>query len=284
MAELAPSMELPKVSAPPPKDKLAPKPTEAKPQSVARGQLEKIAKGTPVAEALSSTEHVSMPDREKMTATLTEANKLLLDLKDIRLLLSAVATQAADTPLGRETQVDVLKTIRDMKADAIPPEKLSQLTALQDQIKGMNLPEVLPESSALLTTVKEYNAAHPDKAVPQDIVSQIASGQKEGAATVAQLLQTNPDVAQTVWKQLTGIDGFTGLHPTPQNILELSGIAVTAESLAKAKELFGNVNKMSPQEKTSIMDQLYPAIMKSALILMFFTQMASSDQQSGGGH
>lgn len=276
-----PKPEAKPAAVPPAPAKEAPTavPKESPKTVTARDQLEKIAGGTPVVEALAANPE-SLPNREDAVKLIEEGNKLLLELKDMRLIVSAIASQAADTPLGYETQIDTLRMLRDMSADGAPPELSGQLSALQDRIKALNLPQPKPEGSALLSTITEFNEAHPDKAVPQDVVAAIQSGQKEVAPTVAQMLQTNPDLAQSVWKQLTGIDNFGGLTPTPTNVLQLAGIPTTPENLAKAQEMFGVVAK-TPAEKVNFMQTMMPTAMMALLGITAITSIASGGE---GGH
>ncbi len=284
-------------------------PFESKPAHAAHTALEQIARGVPVAEAteiisenaaaaksVSSTEtsastntevttrtKESLPNKEAIDHLLTETNALLLELRDMRLVLSALATQAADTPLGNEMRLDALRMVSKMSNADMPPDAVIKLDALQKQITDLKLPEPDPEQSALLPIIATYNEAHPDKAVPAEVIHQIKSGSRDAGSTIAQLLQTNADLAQPVWKELTGVDGFTGLHPTPENILQLAGIETTTENLSKAHEIFGRIQHMSPEEQVAFMDVLMPLFMKGALVLMFFMPLMTG-QNEGGGH
>lgn len=275
-----------------------------------RGKLEAIANGTPASEVFAEpkpkepkeqqpVEHAaetattpqkiesspeSAPDKETMTKLLEESNALLLELRDMRLLVSAVATQAADTPLGNETRMDTLRMIRDMGHEALPPDQIPAVTKLQEKIMALNLPEATPQNSALIPIITKYNEMHPEAAVPQQVIDQIKSGQRDSATAVSQFMQSNPNLAQDVWKQLTNVDGFTGLHPTPENILQLSGLETTPENMKKAQEMFGAIVAMNPQEQIKAMDVLGPKLLTGALIMIFVTQMATGQEGGGGGH
>jgi|GEM_PF-702285 len=261
-----------------------------------RGKLEAIANGTPASEVFAESKPEepktqeqsvkeameSAPDREQMTKLLEETNALLLELRDMRLFVTAIATQAADTPLGNETRIDALRLIRDMGHEGLPPEKATAVTALQEKIKALNIPEAKPQNSALLPIISKYNETHPNAQIPQQIIEQIQTGQKDSASTVAQFMQSNPDLAQDVWKQLTNVDGFTGIHPTPENILALAGLPATPENTAKAQELFGTISRMNQQEQLGVMDIIGPKLLTGALLLIFVSQIATG--QEGGGH
>lgn len=264
----------------------AEKPTTIKQDGSARSTLEAIAKGTPVAEAIApKAESVPLPDKEKVQSILSETNQLLLDLRDMRLLVSSIASQAADTPLGNEMRMDTLRMIGSMSNADMPPEAVVKLDAVQKQIADLKLPEAKPDQSALLPIMDAYNKAHPDKAVPVEVINQIKSGSREASATVAQLLQSNPDIAGPVWKELTGVEGFTGLHDlTPQKVLEISKLPTTKENLAKANDMFGKVAAMTPQEQLSFMEIVGPKLMVGALVIMFLSQMANEGNGGGGGH
>lgn len=286
-AEMPPrpaALEVKSTTPPTPKEQQGEKPTEKTTETSARSTLEAIANGTPVAEATAlKVENVPMPDREQVLKLLEETNALLLELRDMRLLVSAVATQAADTPLGNEMRIETLRMIRDMKTETVPPDQITAITILQEKIKGLHLPDANPKTSALIPIITTYNETHPDQTVPQTVIDQIQSGNRDTASTVAQFMQSNPDLAQDVWKQLTGVDGFSGLHPNATNVLQLAGIATTPENLAKANEIFGKAARMTPQQKESIITELTPMFMGGALILMFLTQTATG-QGEGGGH
>jgi len=272
-------------AAAPPKEQSAEKPATAPGQVSARGQLEAIAKGTPVAEATApKTEEAPLPDREKVNELLDECNKLLLELRDKRLVLTSLASQAANTPLGNEMRIDTLRMISKMSNEDMPPDAVIKLDALQKQITDLKLPDAKPDQSALLPIITAYNTAHPDKAVPPQVVDQIKSGNRDAASTVAQFLQTTPDLAQPVWKELTGVEGFNGLQLTPNNLLELAKLPTTPENLAKAKEMFGTISKMSAKEQTSFKEAFMPTLMLGALGLMFFTQITGQEGGGGGGH
>lgn len=270
------------------------KPSAAIDTTTPHGVLEAIAGGTPASEVfakqdkalIEQTEKTSEtpPDKEKVTKLLEESNALLLELRDMRLLVTAVATQAADTPLGNETRMDALRMVRDMKPDGVAPDQLPALTALQERLTDMNLPDAQPAESPLLPIISNYNEMHPDMAIPPEVVDQITTGERGAAESVAQFMQSHPDLAQDVWKQLTNVDGFTGLHPTPTNILQLSGLPTTPENMAKAEELFGMVRDMQPVYKEKITEALLPHMLGGALLLMFLSQTAMGGESGGGGH
>lgn len=236
----------------------------------------------PDADAPKTTETQPKLDREKITEVLTQANSLLLDSRDPRILISAIATQCADTPLGNETRIGTLKMIEKMSNADMSPTAVIQLDAVKKQIADLKLPDINPAESALIPIITRYNEAHPDKAVPTEVIDQIKTGNRDAAHTTAQLLQTDTQLAGDVWKDLTGVEGFTGLHPTPENIIDLAGLPATNENIAKANEIFGKVAVMSPQEQISFGEALQKVAMAGGLLLMFFTQIISD--KGGGGH
>jgi len=268
---------------------LSPKPTpveikptsppkqETKPEQVeaARSTLEKIANGTSVAEATApKVEKTPLPDREKVDALLSQANELLLDIKDMRLMLTAIASQSADTPLGNEVRMETLRMMGTMSNADMPPDAVIKLDALQKHIKELNLPNAKPENSALLPIIATYNKSHPSDPIPTTDLS---------AKTVAQLLQFNMDIAQPVWKELTGVEGFNGLHLSPTNILELAKLPQTPENLKKANDMFTTVKHMPQEQQATLKETLMPMLMGGALLLMFFTQITGVSE-GGGTH
>ena len=248
----------------------------------ARKTLEDIAAGTPVAEATKQMENT--PSREAVSALLTEANVLLLELRDMRLLMTSLATQAADSPLGNEVRLDALRSLQNMDTRGLPPEQAAQVTLFQDKIKALKLPDAKPDESAALPLIARYNETHPDSPVPPEVVDQIRSGKREATETVAQMLQTNDDLAAMTWKELTGVEGFTRLTPTPGTMLDLAGIPKTDENMKKASEIFSSAHSTMKEPQPSFKDQAVAGVMYGALAIMFVSQLATGGDQGGGGH
>lgn len=252
----------------------------------ARGTLEQIAKGVPVLEATApktETPHTeTLPNRETTTALLNEANSILLDLKDLRLLVNSIATQAADTPLGNELRMDALRAIATMETEGLASEPAAKLIELQGKINALNLPPAVPEASALIPIVEAYNAAHPDKPLPTDLVMSIQKGDRAVAPAVAQMLQTNNDLAAMTWKELTGVEGFTKLTPSPDVILDLSGIPKTPENMKKAADMFADMKKMN-KPPSMFTDQAIMGLVYGMTGLQFFIQIAMPES-AGSGH
>lgn len=288
MSEIAPPIkppEHPPVSAIKPQESSGKAPKDIARQKAARGTLEQIAKGTPVLEATATPAAEALPSREIAQGLLAEANTLLLELKDMRLLVNAIATQTADTPLGNELQMDALRAILTMETETLPPEPAAKLIELQGKIKSLNLPPAIPEASALIPVIDTYNAMHQDKPLPDDIVAGIKKGDRAIAPAVAQMLQTNNDLAAMTWKEITGIDGFTKLSPSPGVILDLSGIPKTPENMKKANEMFADIKKMNKPpavfSDTAIMGLVYGM---TGLQFFIGVAMPEASQSGGGGH
>jgi len=279
---IKPAPEVKSPSLQTPKEVKATTPNNIKQNAQARGVLEEIAKGTPVQEAISQKPE-QLPDRETVTGLLSEANMMLLELRDMRLLVNSVATQAADTPLGNEVRISALRNILAIETQGLPPAAAAQLTKLQEKINMLNLSEQKPENSALLGVMTSYNESHPDKAIPQDVLDAVRSGTKDAASTVSQMLQTNNDLAQIAWKDITGIDGFTKLTPSPGIILDLAGIPKNPENMKKANEIFGSVKQMKAPS-SDIGQNIMMGAMYGAMGLQFFMQIASPESSGGGGH
>ncbi len=294
--EPSPKPEIP-MAPPPPEAKpsAAPVPKEhpaeqklqgEKPSAAASGSarktLEDIAAGTPVAEATKQMENT--PSRETVSALLTEANTLLLELRDMRLLMTSLATQAADSPLGNEVRLDALRNLQTMDTRGLPPEQAAQVTLFQDKIKALKLPDAKPDTSSALPLIARYNETHPDSPVPPEVIEQIQSGKREAAETVAQMLQTNDDLAAMTWKELTGVEGFTRLTPTPGTMLDLAGIPKTDENMKKASEIFSSASQAMKEQGPSFKDQAMAGIMYGALAIMFLSQLTTGGEQGGGHH
>lgn len=282
--EPAPKPELPekplpeaKPATPVKKDHAEKKPVS--PSGTARHTLEEIASGKSVIEATKPTEN--LPSREMVSALLNEANVLLLDMKDMRLWMNALATQAADTPLGNEVRLSALRSLMTIKSDGLPPEQVDQLLELQAKIKSLTIPEAHPEQSAIFGIIDAHNQAHPENAIPQQTIDSLKSGGMDSSEAVAKMLQTNPDLAKATWKELTGVEDFNGLTPSPEAMLDLAGIPKSPDNLEKAKEVFGMVAQM--KEPGVGMDSLVMNFMYFALFLQFFSAVALGEG-GGGGH
>lgn len=292
-------MDAPKIegAAPIPKPeaaKVKPAPHKEKPvvhtgevkspaKDAARKTLEDIAAGKPVSEAVApKVEQAPLPDREVVSQLLAEANSLLLDLKDLRILMAAVATQGADTPLGNEMRIDTLRMISGMSNENMPPESVVKLAELQKKIGDLKLGPVKPEDSQLIQTISHYNEAHPDKAVPAEILDQLKTGKVEASQVASQLLQSNTELAAEVWKDITGQENFTGFNPTPENILALTQLDPTPENLEKMKAVFGTAKQ--GKESFDFVGKVIPGIMMGALAIMFITQISGIEQGGGAQH
>jgi hypothetical protein len=262
--------ESPKVSIPP-EEKAAP--------GTPRATLEKIAEGQPVLEATTPAEH--MPDREIVQQLLSEANALLLDAQDVRLLLTSLATQAVDSPLGNQMRADTLRMLAEIKPESIPPELAPHVRTMQEKIQTLDLPPEHAEQNALVQTIENFNANHPNEAVPTELINQIKSGKRDSASTLAQLLQSNTPLAADVWKGLTGQEGFTGFAPTPERILQLAELDLTPENMLKAEAIFTTVQN-TKEPPATLLDTIQGPIMIGALGLMFLSQIATGE--NAGGH
>lgn len=283
-AVLTSKPEVAKAKPTPPKEKPVhtSKETTSKPNGTSRKTLEDIAAGKPVAEAVApKVEQTPLPDREVVSQLLAEANTLLLELKDLRILMAAVATQGADTPLGNQMRIDTLRMISSMTNENMPPESVVKLAELQKKIGDLKLPPVKPEDSQLLQTISQYNEKHPDKAVPAEILDQLKSGKVEAPQIAAQVLQSNTELAAEVWKGITGQENFTGFDPTPENILALTQLDPTPENLEKMKAVFGSAKQA--KESFDFVGKVVPGIMMGALAIMFITQISGIEQGGGGG-
>ena len=180
------TVEIPK-AIPAPKEKPTSKPKETRPTGVARKQLEDIAAGKPVLETIAE----QTVSHEQATALLHEANALLLDLKDIRLLVSSLATQSKDTPLGNQLQMEMLQSLKEITPDTVSPEFAPRVLALQEKLKNLPLIKQNPADNPLISTIHQYNITHPDSRVSEELLSKIQSGDIKSPELVAQILQSN---------------------------------------------------------------------------------------------
>lgn len=276
--EAAPLAATPPAERPP-----TPKSADSARRKSARGTLEQIANGVPVAEA-TAPKTEALPDNETMRALLEEGNAILLELKDARLVANAIATQAADTPLGKEVQADALRNLLAMSAEGLPPEQQVKLLEFQNKIKDLTLPQPKPSESAVLGILTSYNDLHPDKAIPAQVIDAVRSGEKGAATTVSQMMQTNNELAQMVWKDLTGQDNMTSLNLSrPGIILDLAGLPQTEENKKKIADMFQAIKTGTMNlPHAAIGEQVYMGIMYLMLGIVAFSQIALGEGGSGG--
>jgi len=287
MTEVSPPIRPPETKPPlptKPAEHLLKKPADVKRLKGARGTLEQIAKGVPVTEA-TAPQKEALPSNEAMKALLEEGNAILLELKDMRLVANAIATQAADTPLGKEVQADALRNILTMSAEGLPPEQQVKLLEFQNKIKDMKLPEPKPSESATLGILTSYNELHPDTPIPNEAIDAVRSGEKGAATTVSQMMQTNNELAQMVWKDLTGQENMTSLNLSrPGIILDLAGLPQTEENKKKIAEMFTKIQSGEMKAPpASVGEQAYMGIMYLMLGIIAFSQIALGEG-GGGGH
>ena len=249
---------------------------EKQPVGVARKQLEDIAAGKPVLETINAQENFL--SREVVKQLLDEANALLLDMKDVRLLMSSLATQSADTPLGKQMQMETLRMLKEIPLDGVSPDIAPQLTALQTKLGALPIPEANTVDNPLISTIQSFNITHPDQRVPEEILAKIQSGDVKSSEMIASILESNQQLSQTVWKELTGQEEFKGFAPTPEIILDLSGITKSPENLKKAQEIFATAAPL--KEKPDMVGKLMSGMLIGALSLQFISQMAAGEGQT----
>lgn len=272
---LPPNTEMPKAAAVP-KEKPLPTPKETRPTGIARKQLEEIAAGKPVLDTVAE----QTITKEQATQLLNEANALLLDMKDMRLLISSLATQAIDTPLGNHLQMETLLMLKNIRPDSLSPELAPRLIALQTKLNELPLKTPNPADNPLITTIQHYNITHPDSRVPEELLAKIQSSDVKSPELVTQILESNQPLAQVVWQELTGKPDFKGFTPTPELMLDLSGFPHTKENLEKAQAILPA--SMPLKEKSDMIGKLMSGVLVGALGIQFVSQMAAPEGQQSG--
>lgn len=249
---------------------------EKRPIGVSRKQLEDIAAGKPVLETITAQENLL--SRDVVMQMLQEANALLLDMKDLRLIMSSLATQSADTPLGHQMQMEVLRMLKEIPVAGVSPDLAPQLTALQTKLGTLPIPEANTVDNPLISTIQSFNITHPDQRVPEELLSKIQSGDVKSSEMISSILEGNQQLAQTVWKELTGQEEFKGFAPTPEIILDLSGISKTPENLKKAQDIFATAAPL--KEKPDMVGKMMSGVLIGALSLQFVSQMVTNESSS----
>ena len=269
--------EVPKVAAMA-KEKVASPPKEKQQGGVARKKLEDIAAGKPVLDVVSS-ENPAI-SKEMAMQLLKEANALLLDMKDLRLFISSLATQSADTPLGDQMRMEALIMLKEIAPDSVDPQLAPRLAALQEKLSALPLSKANPAENPLVSIIQEYNISHPHQRVPEELLAKIQSGDVKSSEILVKILESNKPLAQVVWKEMTNDPNeFKGFNPQPDTMLELAGLPLTKENMKKAEAIFAS--SLPLKEKPNMVSTIMSGVVSGALLLMFVSQMASSDQQQG---
>lgn len=258
------------------KEKTVNQPKESQRVGVARKKLEDIASGKPVLETIAE----QTVSKEQAMQLLHEANALLLDMKDVRLLISSLATQSADTPLGDQMRMEILVMLKEIAADSVDPQLAPRLAALQEKLSALPLSKANPADNPLVSIIQEFNISHPNQRVGEELLAKIQSGDVKSSEIIAKILESNQPLAHVVWKELTqDPNEFKGFNPQPDTMLELAGLPLTKENMKKAEAIFASALPL--KEKPSMVSTIMSGVVSGALLLMFVSQMAAGDQQQG---
>lgn len=224
------------------------------------------------------------PDREKVDAMLSQGTQLLLDAGDKRATLTALAHQAASTPLGMELRRDVIQSIAEMKPDKLSPEQAKTLTVLQNDIAALNMPKTDPARSEFAKFLEEYSSQNSDCAIPASIIEAIRTNKLDRADHMANILQSDTTLSAKLNEQFKG-DRTEPLAnvATPEGLLAASGLPATAENTTKAAKLLEPPRPPDPKSLKRMSDFVMPTLMGVALVSMFMNQLTGSGE-GGGQH
>lgn len=250
----------------------------------ARGALQKIADG-PKEETTQAEQTAELgPDKEKVDAMLSQGTQLLLDAGDKRATLTALAHQAAPTPLGMELRRDVIQSIAEMKPNNLTPEQAKTLAGLQNDIALLNMPKTDPARSEFAKFLEEYSTQNPEKAVPPSIIEAVRTNKLDRATQMANILQSDTTLSAKLNEQFKG-DRAEPLSnvATPEGLLKAAGISTTPENTAKATKLLEPPPMPDPKSLKSMTEFVMPTLMGVALASMFMNQFTGTGE-GGGGH
>lgn len=260
----------PAAAAAPAPETPAPAPEQPTTLDDARGALREIAAG---------------PDKEKADTILTAGTQLLLDAGDKRAVLTALAHQAAPTPLGTELRRDVIRSIAEMKPDKLTPEQTESLASLQKDIAALNVPKTDAARSEFAKFLEDYSRENPDKAIPASIIEAVRTNKLDRAQQMANILQSDSTLSAKLNEQ------FKGESPeplanvaTPDGLLTAAGLAATPENTAKATKLLEPPPMPDPKSLKNMTDYIMPTLMGVALVSMFMNQFTGGGGEGGGGH
>lgn len=225
------------------------------------------------------------PNKEKVDSILSQGSQLLLDAGDRRATLTALAHQAAPTPLGMELRRDVVQAIAEMKLTKLTPEQTATLTSLQKDIAALDMLKTDPARSEFAKFLDEYSTENPDKAIPAPIIEAIRTNKLDRAAEMANILQTDSKLSAKLNEQFKG-DRTEPLNnvATPDGLLKAAGLPATPENTANVAKLLEPPPPPDPKSAHAISDFVMPTLMGVALVSMFLNQFTGSGESGGGGH
>lgn len=247
--------ELTKTSTPTPPEQPA---TPATPQpsvtkDSARGALESIAH----------------PETDQI---LTNASQLYLDAGDSRLLLTALASQTASSPLASEFRKDVLTMIGN--------SNLPGFEDLKKQVADLAIPKKDPAQSEFVAFIGRYNSTHPGGELPQELTNAIKTGQVDSANEVAQTLQENSALSESLWTEMIGKDKPRPQMTNASGLLTAAKLEANETNRAKAEKLFAPLKV----KKDIKLGDLVPSVLAGAMLLSFVMQLATTESGQSQGH
>lgn len=226
------------------------------------------------------------PNKEKVNSILTAGTQLLLDAGDHRATLTALARQAAPTPLGTELRRDVIHAIAEMKPTKLTPEQTATLTNLQKDIAALELPKTDSAKSEFAKFLEEYSQQNPDKAIPAPIIEAVRTNRLDRAAQMANILQSDTTLSAKLNEQFKGdrIEPLANVA-TPDGLLKAAGLSATPENMANATKLLEPPPPPDPKSTRKISDMAMSTLMFACLATMFMSQFTGSGgSEAGGGH
>ena len=211
--------------------------------------------------------------QQEVNKALEETADMLLQLRDKRIAIAALARQAGEgkmTPLGDEFRYDTIKNI-------LNDEKIGE--TVKSPLNRLAMPEQ-PQTGAM----EQFLAAHTDT-FPPDAVSRIMLEVKGGRMTygeLATMMQQHAPVREPFYQALLG-EGHKPLN-TGKDLLAAANLDASKDNLRLLDETF-DPNKLMHQgggmDKTLVIGLVF---LLGTTSMNMVLQDAPHQQQGGAGH
>ncbi len=267
-AELIKAKPQPKIqiSPPPTAEPVAQKPLPK--GATPRQKLEALAAGD--MGALAETGESSLP-REQVNELLTQTGEVLLEVKDTRVLLAALARASSDSRLGNALRRDSVRMIASLDPEMVPEALRPRLEELKTKSAPL-LARAGGKDSEFADFLSEYSQKNPDRAVPPGVIDSLRQGLVNTPELVAQAIGSDPTLKEAL---LTELGISQGQLSKPEGVIASLGLAATPETISQASFLFAPKASERP-----IQTMIFPSILAGGLTLMFLSHFMSSQGES----
>ena len=211
-------------------------------------------------------------ERETIQKSLAEIGKLLLELKDTRIILIALAKKAGNSPLADEMRKSLVVSLSETTIDAGKNKKVkAELKTAQDKVKSMQLVEPPFAGSAFESILQKMK-------IPEDTMKSIKDsiGKKEASLPeiINELLHSK-EFGEKLKAELYGEQG-AGFPKTNGDIVRaVSGAEPTQKQLKTMKDM---MNRKPETEPLGKLERIGMSIMLGAVLVQLMAQFSAEAQ------